>query len=204
MKIERIERHSVEELVENMRQVGMLTNPEVKLYANSTIEVVTLHTDEIAPAQRYVLVQEILKVRNLRWALREWGVDLFKLDGYITMWLQGSDEPIDVLPPVVERSVEADGSIVKILNDGMHRVYLARMERSPIQVVYVREVPNEYPYYAYPLVNGWNDVEIVNELPEHYIKKWHRIPNYKTLYRDFNTAFQNVGGPRGRFVNATK
>jgi hypothetical protein len=120
------------------------------------------------------------------------------------MWLQGSDEPIDVLPPVVERSVEADGSIVKILNDGMHRVYLARMERSPIQVVYVREVPNEYPYYAYPLVNGWNDVEIVNELPEHYIKKWHRIPNYKTLYRDFNTAFQNVGGPRGRFVNATK
>jgi hypothetical protein len=204
MEIERIERHSVEELVENMRQVGMLTNPEVKLYANSTIEVVTLHTDEIAPAQRYVLVQEILKVRNLRWALREWGIDLFKLDGYITMWLQGSDEPIDVLPPVVERSVEADGSIVKILNDGMHRVYLARMERSPIQVVYVREVPNEYPYYAYPLVNGWNDVEIVNELPEHYIKKWHRIPNYKTLYRDFNTAFQNVGGPRGRFVNATK
>jgi len=204
MEIERIERHSVEELVQNMRQVGMLTNPEVKLYANSTIEVVTLHTDEIAPAQRYVLVQEILKVRNLRWALREWGIDLFKLDGYITMWLQGSDEPIDVLPPVVERSVEADGSIVKILNDGMHRVYLARMERSPIQVVYVREVPNEYPYYAYPLVNGWNDVEIVNELPEHYIKKWHRIPNYKTLYRDFNTAFQNVGGPRGRFVNATK
>jgi len=204
MEIERIERHSVEELVQNMRQVGMLTNPEVKLYANSTIEVVTLHTDEIAPAQRYVLVQEILKVRNLRWALCEWGIDLFKLDGYITMWLQGSDEPIDVLPPVVERSVEADGSIVKILNDGMHRVYLARMERSPIQVVYVREVPNEYPYYAYPLVNGWNDVEIVNELPEHYIKKWHRIPNYKTLYRDFNTAFQNVGGPRGRFVNATK
>ncbi|MDH7603237.1 MAG: hypothetical protein QHI38_13955 [Armatimonadota bacterium] len=204
MDIERIERHSVDELIANMRRVGMLTDPNIKLYKDCRIEVVTLHTDEIAPAQRYVLVQEILKVRNLRWALREHGIDLFKLDGYITMWLQGYEEPIDVLPPVIERSVEADGSVMKILNDGMHRVYLARMERSPIQVVYVRDVPPQYPYYAYPLVNGWNDVEIVDELPENYIKKWHRIPNYKTLYRDFNTAFRNVGGPRGRFVNAAK
>lgn len=204
MEIERVERHSVEELIENMRHVGMLTDPDVKIYQNSQIEVITLHTDEIAPAQRYVLVQEILKVRELRWALLDWEVDIFKLDGYVTLWLRGSDEPIDLLPPVVERSVEADGSVVKILNDGMHRVYLARMERSPIQVVYVRDVPREYPYYAYPLVNGWNDVQIVNELPPEYIKKWHRIPNYKTLYRDFNTAFRNVGGPRGRFVNAAK
>ena len=103
-----------------------------------------------------------------------------------------------------KQSGEADGSVVKILNDGMHRVYLARMERSPIQVVYVRKVPRECPYYAFPLVNGWNDVEIVQDLPEGYIKKWHRIKDYKSLYRDFNTGFQNVGGPRGHFSNAGK
>ncbi|MGQ9455782.1 MAG: hypothetical protein ACUVRS_03520 [Armatimonadota bacterium] len=204
MEIERVEHHSVEELIESMRRVGMLTDPDIKIYQNSQIEVVTLHTDEITPAQRYVLVQEILKVRELRWTLLDWEVDIFKLDGYVTLWLQGLDEPIDLLPPVVERSMEADGSVVKILNDGMHRAYLARMERSPIQVVYIRDVPREYPYYAYPLVNGWNEVQIVNELAPEYIKKWHRIPNYKTLYRDFNTAFRNVGGPRGRFVNAAK
>jgi len=204
MDIQRVEHHTVEELIENMRNVGMLTRPETKLYADSVIELVTLHTNEIAPAQRYVLTQEILKVRDLRWALREHGVDLFKLDGYFTMWLQGYDEPIDLLPPVIEQSAEADGSVVKILNDGMHRVYLARMERSPIQVVYVRHVPPQYPYYAYPLVNGWDDVRIVQDLPGGYIKKWHRIANYKSLYRDFNTAFQNVGGPRGRFTNAGK
>jgi len=204
MDIERVERHSTEELIANMRNVGMLTHPEARLYKDAAIELVTLHTDEIAPAQRDVLTPEIIKVRDLRWALAEHEVDLFTFDGYVTMWLRGYDDPIDVLPPVIEQSAERDGSVVKILNDGMHRVYLARMERSPIQCVYVRNVPPEYPYYAFPLVNGWSGVEIVQDLPEGYIKKWHRIKNYKTLYRDFNTAFQNVGGPRGHFSNAGK
>ena len=204
MQIERVERHSLDELVANMRKVGMLTDPSARVYEKCDVQVVSYHTDEIAPAQRYVLTQEITKVRNLRWALREHGVDLFKLDGYATIWLPGYEEPIDVLPPVIEESREADGSVVKILNDGMHRVYLARMERSPIQVVYVTGVPEQYPYYAFPLVDGWNGVEIVSELPEGYIKKWHRIKNYKSLYRDFNTGFTNVGGPRGNFTNAGK
>ena len=162
MDIERVERHGTEELVANMRRVGMLTKPEVHPYSKSIIELATFHTDEIAPAQRYVLTQEILKVRELRWALGELGVDVFKLDGYVTIWIRGYDDPIDVLPPVIEESEEADGSVVKILNDGLHRVYLARMERCPVQVVYVRNVPAQYPYYAFPLVNGWNDVETVS------------------------------------------
>ena len=99
MDIERVEHHDPEELIRNMRNVGMLTDPEAKLYRNSAIELVTLHTDEIAPAQRYVLTQEILKVRDLRWALRDHGIDLFRLDGYITMWFRGYDDPIDLLPP---------------------------------------------------------------------------------------------------------
>ena len=204
MDIERVEHHGIDELMANMRRVGMLTNPEARLYSDSTIELPTLHTDEIAPAQRYVLTKEIRKVRDLRWSLREHGVDLFKLDGYVTIRLRDYDDPIDVLPPVVEESEEADGTTVKILNDGMHRVYLARMERSPIQIVYASNVPKQYPYYAFPLVNGWDDVTIVDDLPEGFIKKWHRIKNYKTLYRDFNTGFQNVGGPRGHFTNAGK
>ncbi len=204
MEITRIERHGVDELVANLRNVGMMTNPEIKLYSQCVIELSSMHTDEIAPAQRYVLACEIMKVRDLRWSLKEHGIDLFNLDGYVTINVQGYDDPIDVLPPVIEQSAEADGSVVKILNDGMHRVYLARMERSPIQVVYIRNIPAEYPYYAFPLVNGWKDVEIVQDLPEGYIKKWHRIKNYKSLYRDFNTGFQNVGGPRGHFTNAGK
>lgn len=204
MDIKRVERHSVDELMANMQQVSMLTEPTAMPYKDARISLERLHTDDIAPAQRYVLTQEILKVRDLRWTLREHGVDLFNLDGYATIWLEGYDDPIDVLPPVVEQSTEADSTVVRILNDGMHRVYLARMERRPIQVLYVENVPEQFPYYAFPLVNGWSDVEIVSELPDGYIKKWHRIKNYKSLYRNFNSGFQNVGGPRGHFTNAGK
>jgi len=202
MQITQVERHGVDELIANMRRVSMLTQPDVFPYADAHIELETLHTGEIAPAQRYVLTQEILKVRDLRWALRDHDVDMFELNGYVTIRLEGYDEPIDLLPPVVEHSAEADSGVVRILNDGLHRVYLARMERSIIQVVYVRNVPKQYPYYAFPLVNGWDDVQIVSELPEGYIKKWHRIRDYKSLYRNFNSGFTNVGGPRGRFTDA--
>ena len=204
MDIIRVEHHSVEELLDNMRRVAMLTKPEELPYKSADIQLKTFDTDDIAPAQRYVLTHELTKVRDLRWSLREQGVDIFQLDGYVSIWLAGYDQPIDVLPPVVEYSVEADSSAIRILNDGMHRVYLARMERTPIQVIYVEDVPEQYPYYAFPLVNGWNDVEIVSELPHGYIKKWHRIKDYKSLYRNFNSGFTNVGGPRGNFTNATK
>ncbi|MFQ3548690.1 MAG: hypothetical protein SNJ70_02925 [Armatimonadota bacterium] len=204
MKITKIEQHSIEELYTNLRKVQMMKAPEHKPYVNSQISLIKMHTDQIAPAQRYVLTQELMKVRDLRWELRDNGYDLFQLDGYLSIWLEGYDDPIDVLPPVIEESAEADGSVVNILNDGMHRVYLARMERNPIQVIYIKDIPKEFPYYAFPLVKGWNDVEIVSELPDGYIKKWHRIREYKTLYRDFNTGFQNVGGPRGHFTNANK
>jgi hypothetical protein len=39
-------------------------------------------------------------------------------------------------------------------------------------------------------------VEERDDLPPGYLKKWHRIENYHALYRNFNSAFSNVGGPR--------
>jgi hypothetical protein len=204
MPITHIERHGPHDLLARMRRVSMLTAPENLVYAEADMSLTTLHTDQIAPAQRYVLTQEIAKVRELRWSLLEHGVDMFNLDGYVSVQFDEYDEPIDLLPPVIEESVEADGTVVNILNDGMHRVFLARVQRSPIQVVVVKNVPRQWPYYAFPLSNSWNDVEIRQDLPEGYVKKWHRIRNYKSLYRNFNSAFQNVGGPRGHFANAAK
>jgi hypothetical protein len=102
LDITRVEKHSIDELMANMRRVSMLTEPDALPYKDAHIELETLHTSEIAPAQRYVLTQEMLKVRDLRWTLREHGVDLFELDGYATIWLAGYEEPIDVLPPVIE------------------------------------------------------------------------------------------------------
>ncbi len=200
MKILKVDKHSPEELIKKLRRVSMLTHPDVQIYKNSTISLEKIRTEFLSPPQSYILTSELQKVRKLRWALKEHGVELFCLDGYVSIYLEDSDEPVDVMPPVVEESVENDGSVHLVICDGMHRVSLARMELEIPQVIYIRGVPGDLPYYAYPVPGGWDSVVTRDDLPEGFIKKWHRIKEYKTLYRNFNSAFCNVGGPRGRFT----
>lgn len=200
MKIVKVERHGSGELMERLRRVSMLTHPDIFIYRDAYISLEKIRTEFLSPPQSYILNSELQKVRQLRWALKEFGVELFCLDGYVSVHLEGYEEPVDVLPPVVEESVEADGSVHKIICDGMHRISLARMEWFIPQVIFVRGIPVDKPYYAYPVPGGWNSVVTRDDLPEGFIKKWHRISDYKTLYRNFNSSFTNVGGPRGRFT----
>jgi hypothetical protein len=80
-------------------------------------------------------------------------------------------------------------------------MYVARLEWKTPQVAYIRGIPAGYPYYAYPIPgdNCWDVVKILegSHIPSGLIKKWHRISDNKTLYRNFNSSFTNVGGPRG-------
>jgi hypothetical protein len=43
---------------------------------------------------------------------------------------------------------------VLLINDGIHRVYCAWKLGKKINVVAVRDVPAEYPHYAYALKRG--------------------------------------------------
>jgi len=200
LKILRIEKHSADELIDRMRKVSMLTDPGIYIYKDAYISLEKIRTDFFSPPQSYVLTGELQKVRELRWQLKKFGVELFCLDGYVSVYPEDGGGPVDVLPPVIEESIEADGSVHNIICDGMHRITLARMEWTVPQVLFVRGIPEATPYYAYPVPGGWSEVVTRDDLPENFIKKWHRIKEYKTLYRNFNSAFDNVGGPRGRFV----
>lgn len=202
MQIEKVVYHSREELISRLRNVRLLHKPDVLVYKNCLISLEKISTDWIFPTQRYVLRQELEKVRNLQWALRELGYDMFFLDGFLEIEIRGSDQPITLLPPVVEESIEANGAAIILINDGMHRLYLARHQWIIPQVVYARGIPKEYPYYAYPNPKQWDNIEVIDELPPGYIKKWHRIAHYHSLYRDFNSAFSFVGSPRGRFTKS--
>ena len=202
MNIVKVEKHTAGELIDRLRMVTMLTDPEKCIYRDTFISLENIHTDELSPPQSYVLTGELQKVRDLRWELQRHGVDLFNLDGYVSVYLDDYPEPIDVMPPVIEESVERDGTVHSIVCDGMHRVYLARLEWVIPQVIFIRGIPRDMPYYAFPVHGGWDAVVLREDLPEGFVKKWHRISNYKSLYRDFNSAFSNVGGPRGRFVKA--
>ena len=198
LHIERVEHHSEGELIEGLRNVTLLERPTVRIYKDACISLEKIAVECLYPAQRYVLVRELLKVRRLRWELSRLGYDMFELNGYLRLWLRGNDKPVDLLPPIVEESIEQNGHVVHIINDGMHRIYLAYREWIIPQVVFIRGIPKNLPYYAYPNPGRWSEIELIEEIPENYIKKWHRIPAHHTLYRNFNSAFENVGAPRGR------
>jgi hypothetical protein len=201
MDIIALKRHSPEELIDCLRRVPLLKQPDVLVYQQALISLEYLHTDCLNPAQNYLWLKELKKTQELRWSLATQGVDLFRLDGYITYTLglpDGGEETYDLYPPIVEESIEADGTLVLIINDGMHRLYLARLEWVVPQVVYVRGLPKAYPYYAYPRREGWAGLDLLpeNPDPQTYLKKCHRQQDNKRLYRDFQAVFENVGRSR--------
>jgi hypothetical protein len=207
MDIVNLTRHSPEELAERLRQVPLLKQPDILIYAEALISLEQIHTDNLAPTQNYVWLAEFRKVQELRWSLAEHGVDLFRLDGFVSYTVRGKDgaeEHYHVYPPVVEESFEADGSVALLINDGMHRLYLARLERMVPQVIYVRGVPKKYPYYAFPRPGGWQGIDLLadNPDPKTYLKKCHRRRENKRLYRDFQSVFANVGRSRSQLLNS--
>src|SRR5271157_6026976 len=179
MNIIALQRHSAEELITCLRRVPLMQQPEVLIYERALISLEQIHTDSLHPPQNYLWLKELRKTQELRWSLAEHGVDLFRLDGYVTYTVRqedGSEATYDLYPPIVEESLEADGSVALLINDGMHRLYLARLERVVPQVVYVRGVPKEYPYYAFPRPEGWQGVDLLPDNPDPgtYLKKCHR------------------------------
>jgi hypothetical protein len=207
MDIIELTRHSPQELTERLRRVPLLKQPDILVYADALISLEQIRTDHLAPTQNYVWLEEFRKVQDLRWSLAEHGVDLFRLDGFVTYTVResaGAKKLYNVYPPVVEESLEADGSVALIINDGMHRLYLARLERVAPQVIYVRGVPKEYPYYAFPRPGGWEGIDLLanNPDPEAYLKKCHRRRDNKRLYRDFQAVFANVGRSRSQLLKS--
>jgi hypothetical protein len=206
MDIIKVSRHSPAELLDCLRRVPLLQQPEILVYAEALITLEQLHTDVLSPAQNYIWLEELKKVQELRWSLADHGIDLFRLEGFVTYTVRGGDgaeQTYQVYPPVVEESIEADGRVALLINDGMHRLYLARLEWVVPQVIYVRGVPKDYPYYAFPRPGGWEGIDLLpnNPDPQVYLKKCHRRRHNKRLYRDFQAVFANVGRSRSQLLN---
>jgi hypothetical protein len=130
MDIIKVTRHNSAELLDRLRRVPLLQQPEILVYAEALITLEQIHPEALSPAQNYVWLDELKKVQELRWSLAEHGIDLFRLDGFVTYTVRGAkgaEENYQVYPPVVEESIEADGRVALLINDGMHRLYLARL-----------------------------------------------------------------------------
>jgi hypothetical protein len=205
MDIIALERHSAAELSACLRRVPLMEQTDVLIYEQALVSLEQIHTDCLHPPQNYLWLKELRKIQDLRWSLAERGVDLFRLDGYITYTVRredNSEATYDLYPPIVEESIEADGTVALLINDGMHRLYLARLEWVVPQVTYIRGVPKAHPYYAYPRRERWEGLDLLPDNPDSqiYLKKCHRVRHNKRLYRDFQAVFANVGRPRSRLL----
>lgn len=196
MKIAKYELVPEEDLLTRLKKTRLRGFDRAEVYKDANLSIVNVDTDELAPAQRYVLVDGVQTILDIADAFEPLGVDVFSLKGGLLFWLEGdnlSGSPIPFLPPMIEESVEQDGNKVLIINDGIHRVFAARKRGRKLNVVLARNVPLEYPYYAYAHPTGWAGVDELMELTEGYQKKAYRNPdNYKALFRDFNEIFEGI------------
>ncbi len=202
MKIQKYELLPEAELLARLKKTRLRGFDRAEVYRDASLEVSTVDTNDLTPAQRYVLADGVQTILDVADAFAPLGIDVFALRGALLFWPEGADAaeaPIPFLPPVIEESTEADGRKVLLINDGIHRVYAARKRGRDLNVVLARNVPADYPYYAYALPDGWAQVEELAELTEGYQKKAYRNPdNYKALFRDFNEIFDGIQKQRPR------
>jgi len=203
MNILRYELVPEDDLLRRLKKTRLRGFDRAEVYRDAALEVATLHTDRLTPAQRYVLADGVQTILNIADAFESKGIDVFALRGAVLFWPEGTDPKTDpaipFLPPVIEESREPDGRTVLLINDGIHRVYAARKRDRTLNVVLAKGVPAEYPYYAFALPDGWAQVEELAELTEGYQKKAYRNPeNYKALFRDFNEVFEGIQKQRPR------
>jgi len=205
MNVVRYELIPERELLGLLKQTRLRGHGQPCVYADASLELMRqVDPGSLVPAQRYVLEEDFRRIEALHREVLSHSVDIFALEGGVLFWAEDPETgeiegPIPLIPPVVEESREDQGELVPLINDGMHRVYAARRLGRRINIVYARNVPVQYPYYAKPLENGWSGVEELSVLPDNYLKKTYRDPeNYKALFRDFNEHFPGVQKQRKR------
>jgi hypothetical protein len=200
MRILECQRFSEAELLNRLAGVRLRGHGQAPIYREATLTLAeAINTDDLHPAQTYVLKAGVARTLALREALLAHSqVDIFQLRGGLMVRTgDHPDELIPVIPPVIEESREANGETILLINDGMHRIYSARSLGLPIRVIIARGVPGQFPYYAFPLQHGWADVCEVDVIPDTFEKKAYRQPDdHKALFRDFNAVFPGVQAKR--------
>lgn len=203
MEIVSLRRLGPVELLSKIRQTRLFGFGGARPYAHANLRILhAVETVGLTPAQNYVLRSGVEKILELRQALLLRGLDIFALDGgaYVRT-MDDPEEVIPVIPPIVEVSHEPDGRTVALVNDGLHRTFAAKSLGLPISVVMVDRVAAEYPYYAFALPGGWNDVTMLDFLPAGYKKKAYRHPeDYRALFRNFNEVLPGVQKRRAASV----
>ncbi len=203
MKILNYKKYPKDKLINKLRKVTLLDsskiNNKIYIYKNADIELSNISVSSILPSQFYFLKASLLKVENIQKALKKQNIDLFNLGGYLSYYTDEGDIEYNLLPIIIEMQKEKDSSINPIIVDGIHRVILARKQGlKEIQVIKIFNVSKDYPFPGFVNPKGWEQVKSMSSPPDSKNKRPWRFPievAYK-YYRNFSSAFENVGKPR--------
>lgn len=169
-------------LVEQVRDITMLTDKTVHPYKNAIIRIEDMDIKEFLPTQLYILKDHLEFQSQLRQELLIKNHDTLRLFGSLT--LKNAGVEIGMMPPIVEEDYEMG----PVLLDGTHRVWLAKqLGMKSLSVLHISGVLPETPMI--PLPNQWNEVIEYNVIPTDKSKKKHYrdLPGRKyDYYRDFS------------------
>ncbi len=188
-----------QELLHRIRHTPLVGFQHTKVYLNANIQITQININDVNPTQRYILKDNIKSIQQLYETLIfSHHIDIFKLNSAISYRIHGHDKSTYIIPPIIENTKDRKGNNVLVINDGMHRVTLAKqLQRTHINVILITNVPEQFPYYAYPLKYGWDDVILVDKLQPGFKKKYYvNEKDHKSLFRNFNAQFYNIQAKR--------
>ncbi len=206
-EIVEVKYYNSSKLFTKLRNITMLQQKHIYPYELASMSIEKLNLDLLSPSQNYIIKDHLLQVEELKFKLKTYNIDIFNLNGYITMKIIKDKTPIkiDLLPIIVEEYILDNGQIAYIIADGMHRSYMAYLQSINPEIVFIRGIPKKLSYYAYPVkIDNWNLIPQFNHnLPadNSHIKKWRKYSkneNYK-YYRNYNSKFNNCSKPKGGY-----
>ena len=207
------ERIEFQELERRLRQVPLKQRDEqgkpILVYQSANIGIRRINPNEVNPTTFYLLSAGLEFQRKLRAELlSKEGIDTFNLPYALRFNIDDGKEHL-LIPPVVEVTPRTVQFIprkkeelafpdhveigIPVINDGAHRMFLAREAGEEIKVIHISGVDPNFPFYAHP--NDWERIRVVDQVPANKReKKFYSHKDCYALYRDFGVL--EVGGPR--------
>ncbi|OGH24183.1 MAG: hypothetical protein A3B47_04960 [Candidatus Levybacteria bacterium RIFCSPLOWO2_01_FULL_39_24] len=200
MKILKYKKHAKKELIKNLRKVILLNSEKIGkrvfVYKKTLIELKEVKIKDLVPLQLYQLKSSNQLVKDLHSIFKkEYREDIFHMNGYCVY--ESNDKKYTFIPPIVECVKNSNGKTQNVVIDGLHRMLLAiKLKRKTATVIVIKNIPQELILPVVP--NEWEEMEIVEIAPKRKRRRKWLIPPEKgyLFYRDFNSAFENVGRPR--------
>ncbi len=188
--------YSFQELDEIIRHVPLLDNSINNLfpYRQSEITLENISLDILYPSAQYVLEQNLAFQRELREAfikrIRMDTLEMKRLSAAVCFsW--GKHSGI-LVPPIIE--VSPDDDDLHVITDGLHRVTLAKMLGwEKINAVIIKNTA--VPLSVMPV--EWEDVKIVNRVPDLAQKRKLRFSNTMGAFEWFSSSDNFIRAENG-------